>query len=130
MQPEQGTVLIFDEEESRAATAQAMAATARSYGFGGQELPPQVIAMTPPQTVYAPQEFLPSQLQPTVILPSPSGHLLITPSTRQGMVRLVRMQGPTKLESWTLHQDAAMIVISMLTAFGITWSDLRESEEE
>jgi hypothetical protein len=130
------TVIILDEEESRRATEQQMAETAWRFGVGGNRdaitqpggpllsplLPPQSPMQSPGYPLNPTPAALPVQVAPE--------HLLMTPSARPGRVRLVRMQGSIKLGNWTVDAVAAATVASILQAFGVTLTDLREGEDD
>jgi len=126
------TILIYDEEESRQATWAQMAQTARRYGLGNNaEMPvTQVGGNLNPVTpnaapIYAP----PPPSAPMQLVAASTDHLLITPSKNPGLVRLVRMQGSSKAQSWTLEATAASTLAAIVRSFGITLTDLREEEQ-
>lgn len=131
------TVIIGNEEEARIATERQMAETARRWTRydNGSDFPPDQVAtiMSPPIGNGFPlvhqQPYITQQTGMPQVL-APAEHLILTPSERPGRVRLVRMQGANKLGSWTVEAVAATTVASILQAFGITLTDLRESEEE
>lgn len=127
------TILIFDEAEARVATEQQMRLTARRYGLGGQgDGPTTEVGGPRPLPPQPPQRFelsdvpdLPPQPAWTAAV---TDHLLLTPTSRAGQLRLVRMHGPQKLASWTVAEEAATTVAAILAAFGISLTDLREEE--
>jgi hypothetical protein len=138
---ELGNVVVLDDDASaRAITEAAMRQTARRYGIGGDQSGPitevggaraQVLPLPPPSPP-APYRLTDQPPAPLYAPPPPavqSDHLLLTPSKKPGQLRVVRMQGSHKLDSWTIAEDAAHTIASILSAFGVTLTDLRESED-
>jgi len=137
---EMGNVVILDDEASaRAITEAQMQLTARRFGIGGQGGP---LPATPVTEVGGPRRQIapPAMPSPAPVVASspaapgpaasPNQHLLLTPSSKPGQLRVVHMHGPHKVASWALAEDAAQTVMGILGSFGISITDLRESEEE